>query len=253
MMISRFAVATRWFVLLHSVDDVSWINTLRITFAGLFSTNFLPTTIGGDVVRLFGAVQINIAGAVSAASLVVDRLIGMFGMFLFLPFGLIPLSQLISRNKTSNLTPVVFQSLIFLELWQKITAFIKRIFQSIMVWYKHPWSIVSSLFFTIIHMLCLFGIIFILLVDTGSALSIWNIGGLWSIVYFLTLLPVSINGYGLQEVSIAYIFSEIGGVSLQDSLTISVLIRILMMLASLPGAFFLPQILVKQKGKKVVL
>ena len=46
MMVSRFAVAGRWHVLLRSAGV--WIavgETLRVTFAGLFSTNFLPTTI----------------------------------------------------------------------------------------------------------------------------------------------------------------------------------------------------------------
>lgn len=43
MIISRFAVAGRWHVLLRSADQkVSPWDTLRVTFAGLFATNFLP-------------------------------------------------------------------------------------------------------------------------------------------------------------------------------------------------------------------
>src|SRR4030066_1003485 len=89
MMVSRFAVAGRWHVLLRSAGV--WIamgETLRVTFAGLFSTNFLPTTVGGDVVRLAGAMQLKFDMAICAASLIVDRLLGMAGMAIVVPFGL---------------------------------------------------------------------------------------------------------------------------------------------------------------------
>src|SRR5512133_3603947 len=59
MVISRLAVSARWVVLLRSAGvPVSARQGLRINFAGLFANNFLPTTIGGDVVRLAGAVQL---------------------------------------------------------------------------------------------------------------------------------------------------------------------------------------------------
>jgi uncharacterized protein (TIRG00374 family) len=58
MFISRIAVAARWHVLLRGADlKIPFRQSLRITFAGLFASNFLPTTIGGDVVRLAGAIH----------------------------------------------------------------------------------------------------------------------------------------------------------------------------------------------------
>jgi len=46
----------------------------------------LPTTIGGDVLRLAGAVRLGLSTSLAAASLVVDRLVGMTGMVLMVPF-----------------------------------------------------------------------------------------------------------------------------------------------------------------------
>jgi hypothetical protein len=87
--ISRMAVSARWYVLLRSGKaDISFGQSTRITFAGLFASNFLWTTIGGDVVRLAGAIRFKFDPAVSAASLVVDRLVGMAGMAMALPFAL---------------------------------------------------------------------------------------------------------------------------------------------------------------------
>ena len=70
-----------------------------------------------------------------------------------------------------------------------------------------------------------------------------SIAALWSLVYLITLLPFTINAFGLQEISITYAFSEIGGISPANSLALALLIRTLFMLASLPGAFFLSDVL----------
>jgi len=74
-------------------------------------------------------------------------------------------------------------------------------------------------------------------------MPIWLIAGLYSLVYFVTLVPISINGYGVQEISMTLIFSNLGRASLQTGLTAALLFRTLMMIASLPGAFFIPDIL----------
>jgi uncharacterized membrane protein YbhN (UPF0104 family) len=242
--ISRFAVVSRWYILLNAVEDISFSRSLKITFAGLFATNFLPTTVGGDVVRFTGAVQLNINGALAAASLIVDRLVGMFGMALALPFGTTQLLAWISSGKNSQ--SILFQAAIFTassKVFSKARDFIRKITRDILLWTKHPKSLILSLVFTGLHMFCFFMVIFLLLDDLGENLSLGVIGGLWSFVYFVTLLPISINGYGVQEISMAFIFNQVGGISLQSGLTISILFRTLMLIASLPGAIFIPAII----------
>jgi len=246
--ISRFAVIGRWHSLLSSVEEVSLWQSTQLTFAGLFASNFLPTTIGGDVVRLAGAIQLKFDGVVSTASLVVDRLIGMFGMFLALPFGAKPLIDwlLITRVSKSELIMGISFSWVP-KLWERSINLLRKVFRAVGVWSEHPKSLLIALLFTVIHMVCIFGILMLFLNDMGEHLSISLIAGLWSFVYFITLLPISINGIGVQEVSMAFIFSEVGGVSLESGLTVSVLFRTLMMLGSVPGAFFLPGIIAGEK------
>lgn len=244
ILISRLAVVGRWYALLNPVEEVTIGQTLRITFAGLFATNFLPTTIGGDVVRLAGAMQLNFSGAVSAASLVVDRLIGMFGMFLALPLGAKPLLHWINYSNFDSSAFSLGISISWItKLREKFIKLLQKVFLALKVWSEHPKSLILAFLFTIIHMMCLFSMILLLLVNLGEQLSFGVIAGLWSFVYFVTLMPISINGYGVQELSIAFIFSEVGGVSLQSGITISVLYRTLMIIASLPGALFLPRII----------
>ena len=86
---SRVCVTLRWYVLLHSAQvKISFWQTLKLVFMGLFSSNFLPSTVGGDLVRMAGAVYMRLEAGVIAASLLVDRLVGMAGMALLLPVGL---------------------------------------------------------------------------------------------------------------------------------------------------------------------
>ena len=78
-------------------------------------------------------------------------------------------------------------------------------------------------------------------------MPLWLIGGLYSLVYFVTLIPISVNGYGLQEISMTIIFSNLGNATVSNGLTVALLFRTLMLLASLPGVLFLPDILSASK------
>lgn len=251
MMVSRLAVSGRWHVLLRAVElDISAGQTIRLTFAGLFASNFLPTTIGGDVIRLAGAMQLKFDGAICTASLVVDRLVGMAGMAMALPFG-IPIflagkfmegrSPLSSHLMSGVAFPTAGQW--YRRLKERIKNLLQKLIRAISRWIKQPGALLFALALSWVHMICLFGSILILLNGMGETISFWTIAGLWSVVYFVTLVPISINGYGLQEVSMAFLFTNVGGVSHQSGLTIAILIRTITMLASLPGAAFVPGIM----------
>jgi len=260
MMISRLAVSGRWYTLLRSSGvKITLGQTLQITFAGLFSSNFLPTTIGGDVIRLAGALQLKLDPAVSAASLIVDRLVGMAGMAMALPFGLPSFLQANFPSLVSNgasLTLAVgsvsaFQHLRQQAWWKKGIRIVKKLVEAVSLWIKQPGALALSLLFTWIHMLCLFGVLALLFDGMGEHVPLWLIGGLYSLVYFVTLMPISINGYGLQEISMTFVFSSLANVSVSSGLTAALLFRTLMMTASLPGAVFVPALLPGAKSESV--
>jgi uncharacterized membrane protein YbhN (UPF0104 family) len=252
MLISRLAVGSRWYMLLQVTDfDVTWGKTQRITFAGLFASNFLPTTIGGDVVRLAGAVQYRMGGAISAASLIVDRVVGMFGMALALPLGIPLLWEWLSvRNSLGeNISSSLVISATLSKWWRRGTSVLKRIWHSLALWRERPRSLLFSLIFTGIHQLCLYLIIQLFLRDLGEPLPFWQIPGIWSFIYFVTLLPISINGYGVQELALTFFFSQVAEVSESSALAVAVLVRTIQMLASLPGAAFLPSIMTGDRNE----
>jgi hypothetical protein len=83
----------------------------------------------------------------------------------------------------------------------------------------------------------------VILNGLADPISWLTAGGLWVLVYFITLIPISINGLGLQEASLSLVYASFAGVSESNSLVLALLIRVIFMIASLPGAIFLPQLM----------
>ncbi|MBI5352958.1 MAG: flippase-like domain-containing protein [Chloroflexi bacterium] len=244
LFISRLFIVGRWHVLLRSAGmKITFWNTAMLTFTGLFGNNFLPTTIGGDVVRLAGAMQLGYDQAICLASLIADRLVGIIGMSIALPFGLVPV---LSLNKT------VSQAITIPAIFYKGMDFIKRTFGTFVIWLKQPVALSLSFIFTFCNMAFIFWTVYLLICGMGHSISYWLVAGLWSLTYFVTLVPISVNGYGVQELSLTFLLSKFGGLSHSESLAIAVLIRAIFITTSLPGAFFLPSILAAMNNKRIL-
>ena len=257
LMTSRFAISLRWYALLRGAgEQVSYWASLKITFAGLFANNFLPSTVGGDGVRLAGGLQAGWNGAVVAASLVMDRLVGMFGMATFLPFA-IPKAAAYYQVHLLDGVPVLAMSGVGMnggqedsllrKLFKRIRRVIMRIWQTIVLWVRHPRRLVLPLIYNYGHVLLTFAMIWVILRGMETSLSYLEVGGLWAAVYFISLLPISIGGLGLQEWAIFFVFHQVGGISEAHSLTLALLYRTLMMFSSLPGAAFISGIIERRK------
>jgi uncharacterized membrane protein YbhN (UPF0104 family) len=243
LLASRLFVIARWHVLLRSGGvKIPFSRTTELTLMGLFASNFLPTTIGGDVVRLTGVMQMGFDRAICLASIAADRLIGMAGMVFTMPFGLVPTWE--------SLGQVASHSFALMLSLQRPIHFVRRTLQTFSTWFRQPQALITSLLCTWGNMFFIFSAVYLLVEGLGSHVSFWLIAGLYSLAYFITLIPISINGYGVQELSLTYLFLHVGGLSAATSLSMAVLIRIIFMFASLPGALFLPSILLAISRQK---
>lgn len=248
LMCSRVCVTLRWYTLLRSAKvDISFWQCFRLMFMGNFSSNFLPSTVGGDLVRLAGTIYLHVDAGVGAASLMVDRLVGMAGMSSLAPFGLAIVFHPLTAGQPTYLASGLFAGLLRLpgvqKLYGRLKKFLSSLLHSSLYWLRHPSSLLLALLCTFVHMLFTFTMSDVLLTAMHQSISLWRIGVLWSLSYFITLVPISINGLGLQELSISYLYSNFGGVTPEAALALAVLTRLLFLLASLPGVLFLPDIL----------
>lgn len=251
VLLSRVCVTFRWLALLRSAGiKMSFLQAFRLVFMGNFSSNFLPSTVGGDLVRLAGAVYLRVDSGVAAASLVLDRLVGMAGMSSLAPLGLVMMLHPLPVAPGDALAPLSAGALAGLAripgvgwVYRRTEKFVRSLLRSSVFWLRHPSSLLWALLCTFGHMLCVFLSIKLLLDGMHESLPFWWIGGLWSLSYFVSLLPISFNGLGLQELSISYLYTQFGGVSAGAGLALAVFMRMLFLLTSLPGALFLPDIL----------
>jgi glycosyltransferase 2 family protein len=233
-LLARFSVVGRWYMLLRSGGIKMRVqDSAALTFTSLFASNFLPTTVGGDLVRLAGAMQMGFDRAVCLASIAADRLMGMLGMSMMAPLGLWYSWGVLQNSAAFS----------FVAFLQKPFDFIKRTFSVFGIWLKKPSGLFGSLAFAWLNMLCQFSAMYLFAKDLGSHAPFWMIASLWSLIYFITLIPISINGYGVQELSSTYLLSHVAGLTPAVSLSIAVLLRAYFILSSLPGALFLPSIL----------
>lgn len=245
LLVSRIFAATRWYILLRSAGvPITLARAIMLMFTGNFSSNFLPSTVGGDVVRLGGAMQMGYDRAICLASLVVDRLVGMAGMILALPLGLIPLFSL---NNGAT------QSLAFAGLFQKAVDFAKRTFSAFSIWLKKPAGLGGALLATLLNQVFIYFMIYLLLLGIDHPISFWLVAGMYTLTYFVTLVPISINGLGVQELSMTFLLVRLGGLTPSESATIALLTRVLFVTTSLPGAFFLPSIMAAMDDEKKVV
>ena len=245
--VSRFATFGRWYTLLKDqTPTLSLTDTLKLTFAGLFASNVLPTTIGGDVLRLAGAVRLGLSTSLAAASLVVDRLVGMTGMALMLPFSLPGLNAYLRSGTLSGQIGSMT-----VQFVSRLKRGFNKVLADLRFWSKHPLILIKALGFSLIHQAAIYLIIRILIEGMGETLSIWQIAGIWSLTYFITLLPISINGLGLQEVTITNLYTLLGGLSPATSIALALILRLVWLIGSLPGAFFIGEVLAGKSPAEV--
>ncbi|MGA9532682.1 MAG: lysylphosphatidylglycerol synthase transmembrane domain-containing protein [Anaerolineales bacterium] len=256
--LSRVMVASRWASLLRlSGINLPLRRIFGIAYAGLFSSNFLPTSIGGDIIRLAGALEIEEQRAEYASSIAVDRIIGLVGMAVMLPIG-IPIALRRLDLTWEQLRPMLPLAIPLASVqdppllgryWDRFRNGIRRFWQVLLAWRNQPAALGAAFGFTWTHMLIKFSAMWILYSGLGERIGYWQIAGLWAFVYMISLFPVTINSFGLQEVSASIVYSELGGVTVAHALTVALVIRTVEMIASLPGVFTLPSMLELRRRK----
>jgi uncharacterized membrane protein YbhN (UPF0104 family) len=240
VVVSRMAVVSRWYYLLRSARvNVAWRRAFVLTFAGLFASNFLPTTVGGDVIRIAGVGQVEARRTAYVTSVFADRIVGLLGMAMALPLGIGPLLAYLHAQAGASLLP--FAAAGAGGSWMggmknRVRRVIGAVLESLDLWRQSPLSVMGAFVSTWVVMLCRFGSIWLFLHALGQSISLGTIAGLWSFTYFLTLVPISINGLGLQEVSMTFIFVALGGVTTASILPTAILVRVMDALVSTPGA-----------------
>lgn len=244
--------------------NIRYREALSLTFIGYFFNNFLPTAIGGDVVKAHYLSKNSGDTAGSYSSVFVDRVVGLvtmvfmaFTALLFVGTNIIDKRLAISIYVITALSALViiflsnkrfavrFSSFIFLV--KPIEAQLRKLYTTINKYRNHPGLMACTLLISVLSQLCFFASYGILALSIGSHVSPLDLLIKMPIVGVISLLP-SINGLGVREGSIVLLFGPLIGKG--NALAISILMVIILLMTSIIGGLiyaFSPQFKMKLK------
>ncbi len=205
----------------------------------IFVSNFLPTTIGGDVVKMVGVARESEKNkGLAAASVVADRLYNLAGMAALLPVALLTIGSQLSIFQTSSINSLSISSVGIMHWVNKILSKVKSIWESAKDWFTSPICIFYSLVLSIISVGFNFAAFWLILDALGINISYWQAMSVSVLSYFVALIPVAINGLGVQEGSITYLLVQLGS-STDQAVAAAFLIRIVTLAVSMLGGVWL--------------
>lgn len=236
----------RWNVLLRAQRVVvPYLDVVKMVITGAYASNFLPSTIGGDSIRIVGLMRYDTTLTLSTASVVLDRFINVLATLTMLPFSLVifgssdsflPLS--LSGNQVG--LAVVGLSSARLASWKnKLVGWLGRFIAILKIWLNQPIALLLAFGFAWLSTFVVFVAVWFLALGLGMGLSLTQVIAVMALTYLITLLPISINGFGLRELTISTLYMHLGA-TLEQATTLAVVTRFILLLVALPGAFWLP-------------
>ncbi len=219
----------RWCILLwtHDVKITFW-QAFRITWSGIFASNFLPSTIGGDGLRMAAVYPYARSKTLAVGSVALDRLINMAAMTC-----LVPLPLALFGAKLNALLALAFP----FSPRALAEKYFPKIVTALREWAGRPMAFLWAFLAAWPSNLTAMFATWLIARQLGMDVSFWQVVAVQTVTYFLAVLPISVNGYGLREVSYATLFAALGA-SLEQASTLAVITRFLIVLVTIPGALW---------------
>lgn len=239
----------RWMIALdESGSRLPFGRTLVIVLIGHFFNQTLPSSVGGDAVRIWCAYRAGLTPANAAATVILDRAISLVGLLALTACGLPWLLALVPDPVARSAIVVVvvagiggFLAFIglarfpeFLQQWRiargltALAALGRRLTFS-------PQRLLPSLALSAAGIVVFSYMVFQLAQALGVRLSFIESLLLVPPVLLVTVIPVSVAGWGLREGAMVVALGFVG-VAPAAAFAISVLFGIAVAAASLPGA-----------------
>jgi len=252
------ANAIRWYILLRAQSiQVTYWEILKIVLTGNFASNFLPSTVGGDTVRVVSAARF--AGwTLSVASVVVDRLLNLLVMVTLLPFSWFAYEAAAISSRMSKLWAgsgnILFSGVLtglIGKINLSIVKWLEKLYTALMVWRRRLDAVTLAFAVSWGARVLVFFAVWLLARGLGMQVTLWQVIGVGALTNVLSVLPLSINGLGLREVTMTALYVQIGA-SLEQTSALVVMTRFILMIETLPGALWISDVLVSKDVEDTV-
>ena len=248
--------AWRWQLLLRAQGVEVPARTLLSSYlvAGFFN-NFLPSTIGGDVVRIRDTARPAQSKTLATTVVFVDRALGLMGLVLVAALG----ATVANGHDASPIWPYWLWAAFIVgfsaaapaviaphglgRLLQPLAAFhpewvgerIDKLTAALARFRQSPAALAGCFTGAVAVQMLLVGFHFAIVYALDMPITFWDLAVIVPVSFIIQMLPVSVNGYGVREATFAFYFSRLG-VPISSALLVSLMATGLMMLFSLSGA-----------------
>lgn len=245
--------AYRWRSILAKDIDIPYLKLLSIYFIGMFFNNFMPTVVGGDIIKGYYLYKNTGRGDISLASIFMDRYSGLTALMVMTTIALILGWGLLEGTGIHGLLILMIASYtaISLVLWIEylhrwvmrvlarihfygINNKIDTVYKTLMSYRSHR-SILVKIFIcsAIIQPGTIIGY-YVLSKGLGMTVPIGYFFLFIPLATIVAMLPISLAGLGIREGAFVFLFAK-AGASTEQALTLSLMWFATMTMVSLIG------------------
>lgn len=233
--ISTASIRVRLLIQAQNIP-ITFREAISLTFIGYFFNNFLPTAIGGDVVKAYYLSRKTQNKVGSYASIFVDRIIGLITMVLMAFFALFLVEEGVVDNTIRYIIyAITFASIVMmafmvnkrlakrfsflLSLLKPIKEKIGHVYDIVHKYQYQKGLMIKSFAISFLSQVLFFASLGIAAMSLGSWIPVRDLFIKMPIVSMMSLLP-SINGLGLREGSTVVLFGPLIGADKAFALSI---------------------------------
>jgi uncharacterized membrane protein YbhN (UPF0104 family) len=249
--------AWRWGLLLDAARvPVTRAELVTSFFVATFFNNFLPSNIGGDVIRIADTAKP--AGSKTIATLIVlaDRGIGLVGLVLVAALGASLADHLpgtgivgpsilwmVLAGSLAGAGVLIWRPALLVRMLRPIERFhpewigerLDRLEGLLGHLRAAPAALAGCLAGAIAVQMVLVTFYMTIARSLSVPISFWQLALIVPMSFLMQLIPLSMNGFGVREATFAYYFTRIG-LPIEQALLVSFMGAALMLLFSLTGA-----------------
>jgi uncharacterized protein (TIRG00374 family) len=254
---STIGAVWRWNLLLKTQHiDVTFRWLLGTYLTATYFNNFLPSNIGGDVIRIGDTGRQANSKTLATTVVVMDRVLGLGALVLVAALGATAIGRLHHviapiwpvwlwagfLAGAAAMTPAVFAPAALGRLLRPLTVFhpewvgnrITTLTDALARFGQAPGALVAAfsgaIFVQAALVLYYFAVAYALHLDV----ALWDLAVVIPMSFVVQLLPVSVGGFGVREAFFSYYFHRIGQ-PIEDAVLLSLVAQALLMLFSLSG------------------
>jgi len=255
----RILSAYRWFILMRAGrPDITFMSIVRISLISVFAGTFLPSGVGAEAIRIYGAARASADLALAFSSAVVERAFGMLALLVMVATGLslgppgLPealrtwsIAGLLALAAAAWLVMArgprarLLQGLSGWPILNPLTGRLRKLYARFDLFAGGRvllWSFLLAFLLQLGRVLSAYLAALALQVDVAFVSLLVIV----PVAHLVSILPVSIGGLGLREGTMISLLGMVG-VAPAAGLAVAVLLFATGFVTTLPGAVFLLQ------------